>query len=156
MACGTGLCAACLLPVIGADGVSRSVRFLYGRAGVRRGAGALGGDGEGGLMDPREIDLTAPLGHRTLPNPLDHRLGLRRYGRELASSCRWTRWARSPPRRSCGSRAPAGPAADGPDALGMLNGVGLQGVGVAHLVRTELPGWPSAAPGWWSRSRGSA
>ncbi|MFB9371092.1 dihydroorotate dehydrogenase electron transfer subunit [Kitasatospora albolonga] len=26
MACGTGLCAACLLPVIGADGVSRSVR----------------------------------------------------------------------------------------------------------------------------------
>ncbi|GAA3014428.1 dihydroorotate dehydrogenase [Kitasatospora albolonga] len=91
-------------------------------------------------MDPREIDLTAPLGHRTLPNPLTTASGCAGYGRELAKfvpldalGSVTTKTVMREPRTG----GPAPRTARTPS--GMLNGVGLQGVGVAHLVRTELP-----------------
>ncbi|MER5863574.1 dihydroorotate dehydrogenase [Kitasatospora sp. NPDC002040] len=91
-------------------------------------------------MEPQQVDLTAPFGGRTLPNPLTTASGCAGYGRELAkfvpldelgsvttkTIMPYPRSGRATPRMA---ETPSG----------MLNSIGLQGAGVGHFVRNELP-----------------
>ncbi|KQV22766.1 MULTISPECIES: dihydroorotate dehydrogenase [unclassified Kitasatospora] len=91
-------------------------------------------------MAPQQVDLTAPFGGRTLPNPLTTASGCAGYGRELAkfvpldelgsvttkTIMPYARSGRATPRMA---ETPSG----------MLNSIGLQGAGIAHFVKNELP-----------------
>ncbi|WP_424214730.1 dihydroorotate dehydrogenase [Streptomyces sp. BI20] len=92
-------------------------------------------------IDPAAVDLSAPLGARgRLPNPLSTASGCAGYGRELhrftpldrlgtlttKTVMPYPRSGRATPRMA---ETPSG----------MLNSIGLQGSGVAHLVERELP-----------------
>jgi dihydroorotate dehydrogenase subfamily 1 len=91
-------------------------------------------------MDAQQVDLTAPFGGRTLPNPLTTASGCAGYGRELAKFVPLdelgsvTTKTIMPTARS-GRATPR--MAETPS--GMLNSIGLQGSGIAHFVRNELP-----------------
>ncbi|MEV4613734.1 dihydroorotate dehydrogenase [Kitasatospora sp. NPDC049258] len=91
-------------------------------------------------MTPEDVDLTVPFGPLTLPNPLTTAAGCAGYGRELAKfvpldalGSVTTRTVMSCPR--AGSAVPR--LAETPS--GMLNAVGLPGVGIDAFVRDELP-----------------
>ncbi|AUG75933.1 dihydroorotate dehydrogenase [Kitasatospora sp. MMS16-BH015] len=91
-------------------------------------------------MEPTEVDLSVPFGALTLPNPLTTASGCAGYGRELAkfvpldelgsvttkTIMPYPRSGRATPRMA---ETPSG----------MLNGIGLQGSGVAAFVEQELP-----------------
>ena len=91
-------------------------------------------------MDAHDVDLTAPFGNGTLPNPVTTASGCAGYGRELA---------RFQPLAELGSittktimpypRAgqPTPRMAETPS--GMLNSVGLPGSGIEFFVEHELP-----------------
>ncbi|WP_327065676.1 dihydroorotate dehydrogenase [Kitasatospora sp. NBC_01250] len=91
-------------------------------------------------VDPEDVDLSAPLGSRTLPNPLSTASGCAGYGRELARfvpldalGTVTTKTIMPYPRS--GQATPR--LAETPS--GMLNAIGLQGAGIEHFVRHELP-----------------
>jgi dihydroorotate dehydrogenase (NAD+) catalytic subunit len=91
-------------------------------------------------IDPASVDLTAPFGAGTLPNPVTTASGCAGYGRELAkflplaelgsittkTIMPYPRSGRATPRMA---ETPSG----------MLNGIGLQGSGIEHFVEHELP-----------------
>ncbi|SEM45765.1 dihydroorotate dehydrogenase [Streptacidiphilus jiangxiensis] len=91
-------------------------------------------------IDPASVDLTAPFGSGTLPNPVTTASGCAGYGRELAkflplaelgsittkTIMPYPRSGRATPRMA---ETPSG----------MLNGIGLQGSGIEHFVEHELP-----------------
>ncbi|MEY9873507.1 dihydroorotate dehydrogenase (NAD+) catalytic subunit [Streptacidiphilus sp. MAP12-33] len=91
-------------------------------------------------IDPESVDLTAPFGAGTLPNPVSTASGCAGYGRELAkflplaelgsittkTIMPYPRSGRATPRMA---ETPSG----------MLNGIGLQGSGIEHFVEQELP-----------------
>jgi dihydroorotate dehydrogenase (NAD+) catalytic subunit len=91
-------------------------------------------------LDPKDIDLTAPFGSGTVPNPLSTAAGCAGYGRELARfvpldalGTVTTRTIMPDPRAGLATpRFAETPA-------GMLNGIGLQGCGIEAFVRDELP-----------------
>ncbi|MFI5531224.1 dihydroorotate dehydrogenase [Kitasatospora sp. NPDC051853] len=91
-------------------------------------------------MEPQEVDLTAPLGTRTVPNPLTTAAGCAGYGRELAKFVPLDALGSVTTKTVMRAPRPGGAAprtAETPS--GMLNAVGLQGAGVARFVRDELP-----------------
>ncbi|BFV55730.1 dihydroorotate dehydrogenase [Kitasatospora sp. CMC57] len=91
-------------------------------------------------MGAQQVDLSVPFGGRTLPNPLTTASGCAGYGRELAkfvpldelgsvttkTIMPYARSGRATPRMA---ETPSG----------MLNSIGLQGAGIAHFVKHELP-----------------
>ncbi|MCX4745082.1 dihydroorotate dehydrogenase [Kitasatospora sp. NBC_01287] len=91
-------------------------------------------------MEPQDVDLSAPLGALTLPNPLSTASGCAGYGRELA---------RFVPLDELGTVTTKTimpyPRAGGPTPRmaetpsGMLNSIGLPGSGIEHFTRHELP-----------------
>ncbi|MFI6448961.1 dihydroorotate dehydrogenase [Kitasatospora sp. NPDC050543] len=91
-------------------------------------------------MEPADVDLSAPLGALTLPNPLTTASGCAGYGRELAKFV---------PLEELGSvttktimpypRAGLATPRMAETPSGMLNGIGLQGPGIDAFVRYELP-----------------
>jgi len=91
-------------------------------------------------MDRQDVDLAAPFGPLTLPNPLTTASGCAGYGRELARfvpldelGSVTTKTIMAQPRAG----RPTPRMAETPS--GMLNGIGLQGSGIDHFVRHELP-----------------
>ncbi|MFI9274665.1 dihydroorotate dehydrogenase [Kitasatospora sp. NPDC052896] len=91
-------------------------------------------------LRPQDVDLSAPLGSLTLPNPLTTASGCAGYGRELARfvpldelGTVTTKTIMLHPRS--GLATPR--MAETPS--GMLNAIGLQGSGIDAFVRTELP-----------------
>lgn len=91
-------------------------------------------------MEAQEVDLSAPLGSLTLPNPLSTASGCAGYGRELARfvpldalGTVTTKTIMPYPRS--GLATPR--MAETPS--GMLNAIGLQGPGIDSFVRHELP-----------------
>ncbi|MER5640435.1 dihydroorotate dehydrogenase [Kitasatospora sp. NPDC002227] len=91
-------------------------------------------------MEPQDVDLSVPFGPLTLPNPLTTASGCAGYGRELAKfvpldalGSVTTKTIMPYPRS--GLATPR--MAETPS--GMLNGIGLQGAGVAAFVQQELP-----------------
>ena len=91
-------------------------------------------------MDTSEVDLTAPFGSGTLPNPVTTASGCAGYGREIAKfqplaelGSITTKTIMPYPR----SGRPTPRLAETPS--GMLNAVGLQGSGIEHFVEHELP-----------------
>ena len=90
--------------------------------------------------DPGTVDLTAPFGGGTLPNPVSTASGCAGYGREIARfqplaelGSITTRSIMARPR--AGSPTPR--TAETPS--GLLNAVGLPGGGIEHFVEHELP-----------------
>ena len=91
-------------------------------------------------MRPGDVDLGAPLGATTLPNPLTTAAGCAGYGRELARfvpldalGTVTTKTIMTEPRAGLATpRTVETPA-------GMLNGIGLPGAGIAAFVEQELP-----------------
>ncbi|MFJ8045821.1 dihydroorotate dehydrogenase [Kitasatospora sp. NPDC096147] len=91
-------------------------------------------------MRPQEVDLTAPLGGRTVPNPLSTAAGCAGYGRELAAYVPLDALGTLTTRTVGPAPRPAGPGpriAETPS--GMLSAIGRAGDGVARFVREELP-----------------
>ncbi|MGF1425563.1 dihydroorotate dehydrogenase [Kitasatospora sp. LaBMicrA B282] len=91
-------------------------------------------------MEPQDVDLSAPLGHLTLPNPIGTASGCAGYGRELARfvplaelGTVTTKTIMPYPR--AGEATPR--MAETPS--GMLNSIGLQGSGIDRFLRLELP-----------------
>ncbi|RAG83392.1 dihydroorotate dehydrogenase [Streptacidiphilus pinicola] len=90
--------------------------------------------------DAEAVDLTAPFGGGTLPNPVTTAAGCAGYGRELAKflplaelGSITTKTITAQPR--AGRATPR--VAETPS--GLLSGVGLQGSGIEHFVEAELP-----------------
>ncbi|GAA1976582.1 dihydroorotate dehydrogenase [Kitasatospora viridis] len=89
---------------------------------------------------PEDVDLTAPLGGTTLPNPLSTAAGCAGYGRELARfvpldalGTITTRTVMAEPRAGLATpRLAETPA-------GLLNAIGLQGCGIDAFLGDELP-----------------
>jgi dihydroorotate dehydrogenase (NAD+) catalytic subunit len=91
-------------------------------------------------VDAHDVDLTAPFGNGTLPNPVSTASGCAGYGREIA---------RFQPLVELGSITtktimpyarsgqPTPRLAETPS--GMLNSVGLPGSGIGHFIEHELP-----------------
>ncbi|MEZ0068651.1 dihydroorotate dehydrogenase (NAD+) catalytic subunit [Streptacidiphilus sp. MAP12-20] len=91
-------------------------------------------------LTPEAVDLTAPFGGGTLPNPVSTASGCAGYGREIAkfqplaelgsittkTIMPYPRSGRATPRMA---ETPSG----------MLNSIGLQGSGIEHFVEHELP-----------------
>ncbi|MFC1407695.1 dihydroorotate dehydrogenase [Streptacidiphilus sp. N1-12] len=91
-------------------------------------------------MDATEVDLTAPFGNGTLPNPVTTASGCAGYGRELAKFLPLTELGSITtktimPYPRAGRPTPR--MAETPS--GMLNSIGLQGSGIEHFVEQELP-----------------
>ncbi|MEZ0089877.1 dihydroorotate dehydrogenase [Streptacidiphilus sp. EB129] len=91
-------------------------------------------------VDASAVDMTAPFGSGTLPNPVTTASGCAGYGREIAKfqplselGSITTKTIMPYPR----SGLPTPRMAETPS--GMLNAIGLQGSGVEHFVETELP-----------------
>lgn len=91
-------------------------------------------------MEATEVDLTAPFGNGTLPNPVTTASGCAGYGRELAKFQPLTELGSITtktimPYPRAGRPTPR--TAETPS--GMLNAIGLQGSGIEHFVEHELP-----------------
>ena len=91
-------------------------------------------------MEPADVDLSAPLGGLTLPNPLTTASGCAGYGRELArfvplDALGTVTTKTIMPDARAGRATPR--MAETPS--GMLNGIGLQGAGIDAFVEHELP-----------------
>ena len=91
-------------------------------------------------MQAGDVDLTAPFGSGTLPNPLTTASGCAGYGREIAKfqplaelGSITTKTIMPYPR----SGRPTPRMAETPS--GMLNSIGLQGSGIEYFVEHELP-----------------
>lgn len=91
-------------------------------------------------MEPDEVDLSAPFGNGTLPNPVTTASGCAGYGREIARfqslgelGSITTKTIMPYPRAG----RPTPRMAETPS--GMLNAIGLQGAGIGHFVEQELP-----------------
>ncbi|MFE9423083.1 dihydroorotate dehydrogenase [Kitasatospora sp. NPDC006697] len=91
-------------------------------------------------LRPEDVDLTAPLGGLTVPNPIGAAAGCAGYGRELARfvpldqlGTLTTKSVMAAPRAGLAiPRLTETPS-------GLLNAIGLQGCGIEALVREELP-----------------
>ena len=91
-------------------------------------------------LDPDDVDLTAPSGNGTLPNPVTTASGCAGYGRELARFQPLTELGSITtksvmPYPHAGQPTPR--MAETPS--GMLSSIGLQGTGIEHFVEHELP-----------------
>jgi dihydroorotate dehydrogenase (NAD+) catalytic subunit len=91
-------------------------------------------------VEAADVDLTAPFGGGTLPNPITTASGCAGYGREIAKfqplaelGSITTKTIMPYPR----SGRPTPRMAETPS--GMLNSIGLQGSGIEHFVEHELP-----------------
>jgi dihydroorotate dehydrogenase (NAD+) catalytic subunit len=91
-------------------------------------------------LDPGSVDLTAPFGAGTLPNPVTTASGCAGYGRELAKflplaelGAITTKTITPAPRSGRATPRMA------ETASGMLADIGLQGSGIEHFVGNELP-----------------
>ncbi|MEY9963932.1 dihydroorotate dehydrogenase (NAD+) catalytic subunit [Streptacidiphilus sp. MAP12-16] len=89
---------------------------------------------------PDDVDLTAPFGNGTLPNPVTTASGCAGYGREIAKFQPLTELGSITtktimPYPRAGQPTPR--MAETPS--GMLNSIGLQGSGIEHFVEHELP-----------------
>ncbi|WP_084729864.1 dihydroorotate dehydrogenase [Streptacidiphilus neutrinimicus] len=96
--------------------------------------------GTGAEAAPEAVDLTAPFGGGTLPNPVTTASGCAGYGRELAKflplaelGSITTKTIMLAPRSGRATPRMAETAG------GMLTGIGLQGSGIEHFVSHELP-----------------
>ncbi|QMU76081.1 dihydroorotate dehydrogenase [Streptacidiphilus sp. PB12-B1b] len=91
-------------------------------------------------MDAQEVDLTAPFGGGSLPNPVTTASGCAGYGREIAKFQPLTELGSITTKTIMPYPRSGGPTprlAETPS--GMLNAVGLQGSGIEHFVEHELP-----------------
>ncbi len=131
MGCGLGGCYSCVIKVKHGDGPGAFRSFVHQRPGVRRGRDRVG------LM---ARDLSVRIGSLTLPNPVIAASGCFGYGLEydevtdlssLGGVCvkglfMTEREGHAPPRIV---ETPAG----------MINAIGLQGIGVHRFVNEKLP-----------------
>ena len=95
----------------------------------------------GGIRaDTEAVDLTAPFGAGTLPNPVTTASGCAGYGRELAKFLPLAELG-SITTKTITPQPRAGRATPrvAETASGLLSGVGLQGSGIEYFVEHELP-----------------
>ena len=130
MGCGLGGCYSCVVPMLGDDGKFHHVRSCLAGPGAGRRSDSLGAD----------VDLSVRIGSLTLKNPLIAASGCFGYGVEYADLVDLS---------SLGGVAvkglfltereghPAPRIVETP--AGMLNAIGLQGIGVRRFVDEKLP-----------------
>ena len=161
MACGTGVCMGCVLPVTGTDGITRIVRSCVDGP-VFRGDlvrwddigtipfDALGAPGWHPARTRNRAmpaDMRARLGQTELPNLVLAAAGCAGAGRELAQFIDVARVGALISKSIMAEPHTGNPAprlAETPS--GLLNSVGLQGPGVDAFLQRDLP---------WLLSRGA-
>ena len=133
MGCGLGGCYSCVVPMRGDDGRCASRAVVSGGTGPRRPPDRVG------LMSAP--DLSVRIGSLTLKNPLMAASGCFGYGVEYADLVDLSSLGRDRRRRDCFSRSARAIRRRGSSKrpAGMLNAIGLQGIGARRFVAEKLP-----------------